>query len=232
LAGFCESGDHEEIHKLRVEFKKIRALVSLVKECSDNSLIPREFRTAKVVYKRAGVVRDAYIAHQQHISISPNDPLGDGKYLELSSQQFCSKKDLHLRVINEWRDIVKEQFENISNNCAAAFYRKRLARLEDRFYDFREDELHECRKLIKMLMYLYPLMSEAVKNELMVNIDYLDSLQEEIGKWHDTLIAHQHYSDLGEPNITHLKHLEGETTSRLNSIKLLTKNFHDKFSSA
>ncbi len=231
LTHFCESGDHEEIHRLRVEFKKLRALVSLVSECTDNSLIPSEFRTAKVVYKRAGIVRDAFISHKQHIAISPVESESAGEFLELVTRQFCSKKDLHMLVITDWRDLVKEQFENIGNQCSLLFYRKSLSRLEHKFTVIRENELHECRKIIKKLMYLYPLMSEPVKKELNINTDYLDALQEEIGNWHDTLVAREHYSVTEGDISRHLKHLEIESAFRLNSICILTENFHDKISS-
>lgn len=228
LNRFCETGDHEEIHKLRVEFKKLRALVSLVNECTDNSLIPSEFRTAKMVYKRAGTVRDAYIARQQHIAVSQVDSGGVTEFLELAARQFCSKRELHLLVMNDWRDLVKEQFENIGNHLAVEFYRKWLHRLEHKFMETKEDELHDCRKIIKKLMYLYPLMPAPVKNELNINTDYLDALQEEIGKWHDTLVAREHYSVAEGEFSKHLQHLEKESASRMNSIKTLTDNFHDK----
>jgi CHAD domain-containing protein len=229
LTRFCESGDHEEIHKLRVEFKKLKALVSLVEECNTNSFIPREFRTAKVVYKRAGIVRDAFIAHQQNTSISQSGSAGAKEFLELAASQFCSKKDLHLLVMKDWRELTKEQFENIGNNCAISYYKKWLGRLSENFISIEEKELHECRKIIKRLMYLYPLMTEHISQLLRINISYLDTLQEEIGKWHDTLVAREHYSESVQRNEKHLRKIELSGEARLRSIRLLTKNFDEKF---
>lgn len=229
LNRFCENFDHEEIHRLRVEFKKLRALVSLVKECGNNSFIPREFAAAKVVYKRAGTVRDAYISHQHHIAMHGKADRHTAEFLELAAKNFCAKKELHTVVIADWQSLAMDQFNNISNRCAEVYYRKLLDKLEESFISIHEEDLHEDRKIIKRLLYLYPLLPDAAKDKLKLNISYFDSLQEEIGKWHDTLVARGHYASLGESHIRQVEHLTEEGSSRLNSIRLLTANFAEKY---
>jgi CHAD domain-containing protein len=231
LSRFCKTRDHEEIHKLRVEFKKIKALVSLVKECNKNSIIPREFESAKIVYRRAGVVRDAFVAHQQQSLIAGDVSLSDNVFLTQASDDFCMKEQLHLSVLNDWKVTVSKQFENVSNACAISFYRKWLSSLSEKFVSIEEEELHECRKIIKRLMYLYPLMSEQIRQSLGINISYLDTLQEEIGKWHDTIIAREHYSGSDQKDEKHLLKIELSGEARLKSIQLLTSNFNEKFAS-
>ena len=228
LNEFCESGNQEEIHKMRVEFKKLKALISLVNECSKNSHFEGEYRAAKIVYRRAGVVRDAYISKQFHeaVIVSKND--AENNYLEAASAEFCRKKDIHLNVITEWKSITGKRFENIENHCVISFYRKHLERLAQSFFLLEEEEIHECRKIIKRLLYLYPLVPPAVKNKLKININYLDALQEEIGKWHDTIVSKSHYSVSAKPDSKYLKRLEKEQNSRLGSIKLLVRNFDSK----
>jgi CHAD domain-containing protein len=229
LLRFCETRDHEEIHKLRVEFKKIKAQVSLVKECNKNSIIPRELESAKIVYRRAGVVRDAYIAHQHQSLIAPGISVKDDNFLTHASNDFCKKEQLHLSVLNDWKFTVCGQFENVGNACAISFYRKWLSSLSEKFISIEEEELHECRKIIKRLMYLYPLMSEQIRQSLRINIAYLDSLQEEIGKWHDTIIAREHYSGSEQKDEKHLRKISLAGEARLKSIQLLTTNFPEKF---
>ncbi len=229
LSRFCESRDHEEIHKLRVEFKKIRALVSLVKECNKNSMIPREFESAKIVYRRAGVVRDAFIAHQQQSVIMEDVSSKDNIFLTHASDDFCMKEQLHLSVLNDWKMSVSEQFQNVSNVCVISYYRKWLSYLSEKFLSIEEEDLHECRKVIKRLMYLYPLMSEPIRQSLRINVSYLDTLQEEIGKWHDTIIAREHYSGSDQKDEKHLRKIEMTGEARLKSIQLLTTNFDEKF---
>ena len=231
LSRFCEIREHEEIHKLRVEFKKIRALVSLVKECNKNSMIPREFESAKIVYRRAGVVRDAFIAHQQQGLVAANTSMKDDNFLKHAADNFCMKEQLHLSVLNDWKITVREQFENVSNACVISYYRKWLSNLSEKFLSIEEEELHECRKIIKRLMYLYPLMSEQIRQSLRINISYLDTLQEEIGKWHDTIIAREHYSGSEQKDEKHLLKIELSGEARLKSIQLLTSNFDEKFAS-
>ena len=229
LLRFCETRDHEEIHKLRVEFKKIKAQVSLVKECNKNSIIPRELESAKIVYRRAGVVRDAYIAHQHQSLIAPGISVKDDNFLTHASNDFCKKEQLHLSVLNDWKFTVCGQFENVGNACAISFYRKWLSSLSEKFISIEEEELHECRKIIKRLMYLYPLMSEPIRQSLRINVSYLDTLQEEIGKWHDTIIAREHYSGSDQKDEKHLRKIEMTGEARLKSIQLLTTNFDEKF---
>lgn len=229
LRNFCETGDHEQIHRLRVEFKKIMALVSLIRDCCSDPVIPRELKTAKIVYRRAGIVRDAYIALQHEHPEEGTSSTGGKEFLELAAKEFCGKIDLHIRVIDDWKETVAGHFENIGNSCAHSYYMKWLSWLSISFAGFEDDELHECRKIIKRLMYLYPVMSRQVKDKLRINTEYFDSLQEEIGKWHDTLIAREHYSASHARDSKQMRKLEKESESRLRSIRLLTENFEEKY---
>ena len=54
--------------------------------------------------------------------------------------------------------------------------------------------MHTNRKLIKILVYNHKLAEKALTGSLQFNIDYLDKLQEAIGKWHDNLLAEQLFS--------------------------------------
>ncbi len=228
LTDFCSTGDHEKIHKLRVEFKKIRALVSLIKECCKDSMIPREFTSAKVVYRRAGVVRDAFIADQYHRQLKSKSEKHDAVFLEMASVQFSGKNELHMNVLNDWAEQVRGEFKNIGNDCAMSYYRKLLKKLSESFEQAEPDNLHEDRKIIKRLMYLYPLLPEQVKDKLQLNIDYLSTLQEEIGKWHDALVAREFYIGMGNTEESKLKKLDRDIVSRLRSVSMLIENFNGK----
>ncbi|MBK6504972.1 MAG: CHAD domain-containing protein [Ignavibacteria bacterium] len=139
------------------------------------------------------------------------------------------KEQLHLSVLNDWKMSVSEQFQNVSNVCVISYYRKWLSYLSEKFLSIEEEDLHECRKVIKRLMYLYPLMSEPIRQSLRINVSYLDTLQEEIGKWHDTIIAREHYSGSDQKDEKHLRKIEMTGEARLKSIQLLTTNFDEKF---
>ncbi len=224
LENFCLTGDNEEIHRLRVEFKKVRALNSLIKECCKNSAIPAEFSNAKIVYRRAGIVRDAFIS-LQHAGVAGQDH-AQAEFHRHASDEFCRRKELHIKILADWRDSVSDKFENISNGRISAYYSKWLNRLSDSFIMLDEDELHENRKIIKRLLYLYPLLNQKLKDSICLNTEYMDSLQEEIGKWHDTLIAREHETGSSAGN---LKRIQKESKARLNSIRMLTDNFSKKY---
>lgn len=70
------------------------------------------------------------------------------------------------------------------------------------------DELHEARKNIKLLIYNQKIAARAIQNKMQLDYGYLDDLQNCIGEWHDHNLAAETLSGIAEaehPAIIDLK---------------------------
>jgi len=57
LNSFLETGDQEELHRFRVQVKKIRAMLSLIEDASGEHAFLKNFKPVKKVFKYAGNIR-------------------------------------------------------------------------------------------------------------------------------------------------------------------------------
>ena len=64
LNSFLETGDQEELHRFRVQVKKIRAMLSLIEDASGEHAFLKNFKPVKKVFKYAGNIRDAHTTLQ------------------------------------------------------------------------------------------------------------------------------------------------------------------------
>ena len=60
LEAFLATGDQEQLHKFRVQIKKLRAMLNLVEHTSHQPRLLREFKPVRKIFKYAGNIRDAY----------------------------------------------------------------------------------------------------------------------------------------------------------------------------
>ena len=58
---FISSKHQDELHRFRVEIKKMKSLISLFSAASNNSALLKKIKPLKKIFKQAGVIRDAFI---------------------------------------------------------------------------------------------------------------------------------------------------------------------------
>src|SRR5579863_7520959 len=60
LKNFLKTGDQEELHKFRVQIKKLRAMFILFGDTSNQPGLLKEFKPVRKIFKYAGNIRDAH----------------------------------------------------------------------------------------------------------------------------------------------------------------------------
>ena len=92
---------------------------------------------------------------------------------------FAKKPDFFLHHFSGFADKkIKKEFADQLKSLAKTFEKQPKGK-----------ELHNCRKELKRLIYRMEILPEQLKRELNLNKQYLEKLEEKIGKWHDTVIA-------------------------------------------
>ena len=198
LESFLETGDQEALHKFRVQIKKLRALLNLFEETSNQSGLLKDFKPVKKIFKYAGHIREAHLNLQlgelYHLKNEAFES-GQQKIIEEGTTEFQNNGKKYIKNINETHKQLKKQLPHINNSSIADYYKKQLRQIAANLaVSGFTDDMHANRKLIKVLVYNHKLAEKALDGSLPFNTTYLDKLQQAIGKWHDNVVAAQLFS--------------------------------------
>jgi len=198
LKAFLETGDQEDLHKFRVQIKKLRAMLLLFENTSKENGLLKNFKPVRKIFKHAGSIRDAHINLQLSERYKLKNEIfetSQQKIIEEGTTEFQSRGGEFLKDIKNAHNKLKKQLPKVDDSRVAAYYKNQLEQIATNFTvsGFTED-MHTNRKLIKILVYNHKLAGHALNGKIAFNVSYLDKLQETIGKWHDNLLAEQLFS--------------------------------------
>jgi CHAD domain-containing protein len=229
LKAFLETGDQEELHKFRVQTKKLRAMLMLFEKTSKEHGLLKHFKPVRKIFKHAGNIRNAHVnlelSEKYHLK-NERFEIGQQQIIAEETHDFRHKSDEFLKDISIAHKRLKKQLQKVGDDKIAEYYKTQLEQiaLNLAVSAFNED-MHTNRKLIKILVYNHKLAAEALEGNLQFNIAYLDKLQDAIGKWHDNLLAEQLFSSpelMDKPIVNKIK--------RINSgVKLNISNLVEDF---
>lgn len=186
---FNEFEKPEDLHKMRLEFKKISSFVTFLALIKKSPKLKKQLKSIRPIFKKAGLVRMAQLnlnlADKHELAdidiIEMQNAVLDNHLMEFRLNYFENTENLNriLKKINRGIERIKEK--DIKN-----FYKNQVNVLADLLISAEiEGVLHECRKRIKNLIYTYRFMPPKLKKKVFLNVDFLDEVQEEIGEWHD-----------------------------------------------
>lgn len=229
---FSENKNPEELHGLRVEVKKLRALVLLIERCTTLQFLSLSLKPLKKIYKLAGSMREADINVKLLDSYRISSDVFKANQMEMVnilSSEFSSRIGSHLRTVDEILNMLIVNTFDIKTDSIQSEIHNQVEILNRVFLkdDFL-NELHECRKRLKNIMYLLAILTKRLKDKLMLNRVYIDNLQGLIGKWHDVFRTKQILIENGVTNQMILETLDAENEKLLARVKTRVKNFGRK----
>lgn len=232
LKAFMETGDQEQLHKFRVQVKKLRAMLLLFQTASEQPSLLKDFKPVKKIFRRAGIIRDAHIrlGLAEHFNLkNERFETSQRQIIAGGIKEFADTGDLFLKELKAVHRKMNDALRRIENDRIVEFYEGVLEKISEGFnaISFGE-EMHTNRKLIKLLIYNYKVAAEALEGKLTIAIDYLDRLQEAIGKWHDNLIAEELFStpELSDKSV--INKLKKANAALKRNIKKMAKDFLEK----
>lgn len=199
LRGFMKNGDQDKLHKFRVSIKKLRAVAALAEHTTSLNHVRNGLKPVKETYQLSGKVRDSYLHVKLAKSVS-----ADKKYL--SSEKRVMKKGAkklrrerahHFKMLRRSIAGLLKRVPKVKNKNASLFYDMELRGIGRCLSSSKGvEEMHDCRKRIKVLLYNLPLVGS--KLNVPVNEDYLQEVQNAIGDWHDHVLAAKQFAALGD----------------------------------
>lgn len=197
--------DETAIHKFRLEIKKLKATMQLLRT-ADKSFDPKKtYRPIRPFYKDLGAVREAQLQQEKFDKNSKGLKTSfqkkykqalNGELLQregIVRQKFDKQVIKSLKKINEQvnkavKDLGKGDFKNYFKVRVQKF-KKAIESL-----DFSQEQMHGLRRLIKEIKFNTQFKKKAAAKWLSkqgIDLAALKDLQEWLGEWHDNVVLKQ-----------------------------------------
>ncbi len=199
---FLKGGNPEELHKMRIQIKRIRALFEL----SLDNRSPRCIRRVQKLFSIGGAIRNAHVTLElaERYQIDCPSLLEQQKQVQKGAMGRLERsKKFRLKSISTACLYAEKCIKEVQWRRVELFYKTSIEYIGSIAASeaISEKHLHDCRKKVKTLMYVSEVLPKQRVKKLGVNIDYLQSVQEAIGEWHDVQMVHQLLEEYGDANV-------------------------------
>jgi CHAD domain-containing protein len=181
-----------------VQIKKLKAMLCLFEGTSRQHGLLKDFKPVRKIFRNAGNIRDAHTNLQLSERYNLKNELFETdqqKIIEKGTKEFRLNGKKYLKNIKETHKQLKKQLPKVDDDLIAEYYKKQLEQIAGNLATATfTEEMHDNRKLIKILVYNHKMADKALNGSFHFNIEYLDKLQSRIGEWHDNVIAAQLFS--------------------------------------
>ena len=232
LDAFLATGEQDQLHQLRVQIKKLKSLLLLFSVNERNKKLLRIFKPVKKIFHDAGMIRDAHI----HLQLADEFGIKHSAFYQQQAElladetaKFCQAGRKHMKDINRTGKRLTSALKRIDATHITSFYRSELDSIALTLAkrEFNED-MHECRKQIKNLLYNQKLATKIKNGNFRINIPYLDQVQEALGQWHDGILARDMFSTQMPGERQAIEQLNRQIRDREKVIKTISTNFRKK----
>lgn len=180
LSHFPVGSKKEELHRIRIEIKKIKSLLRLIhyhnKDFSDH----KHYKPFRTLFREAGKIRDLGLRNElleQYTKIhlpfyrSPDQRI----------RQFINSLPSRRKVIGKLKKTILKNISKINSDTYNRYLRKKRIELNKNLAEgITQKDLHKLRKLIKEITYLTAVTVSKNKID-----SFLIDSTELIGNWHD-----------------------------------------------
>lgn len=188
LSKYKKNGVSEDLHQFRVEIKKLRALFSFSKKVYG---ITHSSAKLKPVFKHAGSLREAGIKIEMAKEHKSFPALTLKKLIlkdKACKEEFRKHIPAYLKELNRV-EIRSKSSKNINETKGVVhFFTKERRKAKEELKSKKREDMHEFRKRIKRLMYVFDVLPKKERKYLKFNKEKFDKIQHKVGEWHDTTI--------------------------------------------
>jgi CHAD domain-containing protein len=230
---FYDTQDAEELHQMRVQVKKIKAILDQLTDVSDHKKTSRYLKKLMEIFRLAGKLRSVHVNLEvmENLNISNDDFITQQQeILANETSLLYARHDEYLKSLKKAFKTFSKQFDDIRDKKIFALFEKQINAL-DKYFNSEwtfDLQLHEARKRIKELLYLHQVLNEKQTQIFSINKEYLHDLQDIIGKWHDHLLTLQLIDDQFSVHTDVIDQLAEQISQFEADISSMTQNFKQK----
>ena len=184
LRDYGRHGKPDALHKIRVDIKKIKAIVAALNGCLKGFKAHKNFTPFRNIFRKAGSIREpdvlARMLRQYRID-EPVDELTSGN-VKRSAAAFKSDVPRFINVVKKNTKKLAASSKQVHHDDFSSYLTDKKKEVKSQLYPRPKMAIiHKVRKGIKELMYLSELEDNGKKRDL----KFYDSMQDVIGRLHD-----------------------------------------------
>jgi CHAD domain-containing protein len=209
LCAYSKNGKPKLLHLLRLDIKVAKALFSFAEDLYNE---PYSAIELKSVFQKTGEIREIQIIRSsKHL---PEKLIRELKKKEnFLKKQFRSDIPKYIKFIESFRKGFNLPSTLPDKQIIKVYFEKELVKANQDFQNQDRGGLHQFRKSIKKLMFIYNALPKKIKKEVNLDEQHINKLQEEVGNWHDTyssieFLSYQYFKQKPVEYISKLKQKE------------------------
>lgn len=226
LHAYAAEKKQEQIHFMRVDIKKLRALLSFFGKMEDENKLPKKI--LRKLFDDAGILRENYINMSLFKTVSYSGKLltGLSEKQQLLETQFIDKIPRYLASVKRAEKKLRLPHHKLKKKELKKYFASQVGNAESLF-DNRTDKknIHRFRIRIKKMMYVYYALPAGLQKSTGLNADYLDKLQTVAGRWHDRYMAVRFLEKNKLGSALYIKKLKQQESRQLDLLVKACKNF-------
>lgn len=230
LSAYTRERDPEQLHLLRVEIKKTKAVLSLIK-----STYKRSYRITKLksVFQQAGKIRELQINIQLLEALPQVD---ENVITELKTEEsqlceaFINNAPLFIAEVKSFRKKLRLPAGFPPERKIKKYFRRKLDKVMQNTDPDRE-KMHLLRMIIKEMMYVFDALPKRLRKHIIINKPYIDRFQQKAGDWHDTYAGISFLSGQSFPAMDEvISKLQAKESGEFNDLTLFMRKLKNEIS--
>lgn len=216
LKSFPAGNEKEELHQIRLEIKRIKALLRLIHFNDKGFRDHKHFIPLRTIFRETGKIRDTGLRQElldQYTQVHTPFFRSPDKAIK----QFMDGLPEHIKAVRKQKKIVGKEIGKIKSRTYTLYLYKKKNELKDILSEgFSQKDLHGLRKLIKEVIYL-----TSVKKKKHEIDPILIRSSELIGNWHDKKILIPWIRAHAPKEKTTIKKLQTESNTDMQNLRKL-----------
>jgi CHAD domain-containing protein len=213
LSSYTKDHKPEYLHQLRLDIKKIKAVLSFAEKIYNEEF---DARSLKPLFKIAGNIREIHI----NIELLKEDPDSPDGLIPLLTekenkliQEFLENDTNYYELISDFRQHLNLPEMLPGKKKIKKYFKKEKQKVNNMFDNIDSEGLHDYRIKIKNILYAFKALPKKLRNKIELNKKRINKQQTQLGKWHDTYAAvdffsHEDFSSQNPEYVSVLKEKE------------------------
>ena len=230
LKDYYKVGKPEALHQFRIQVKKLRALIILLESNGEKHPLSKRFKPLRRIFKKAGMIRDAYLHEQltRQMKLGRTGIIKEQREIQKKAvREFQAETDKFFEDLKESHKSLRKKLRPVNKVHLIRYYDRVLKEIALIIAKFKfDEEMHSCRKLIKVLIYNHkvarPLLNPAL------NEDYLKNIETAIGDWHNLALALEFFAQHDIKNQMGIRLLKKQDHKLRADVRALGKDFYQR----
>ena len=182
LEKYSDQKKPETLHKIRVDIKKIKAILAVVNASEKRFKAHKNFIPLRNISRKAAEIRDHEIRAQLLLKHKMDDTRPRHANVNELITSFQSNIPSFIKTAKRKRNKLEPEVKQVKRNEVRRYLDKKQKEIKSQLFPRpKMRSIHQTRKVLKEVVYL----SEANGKLGSKEIKFYDKMQETIGKLHD-----------------------------------------------